>query len=265
LKILAILGSPHRGNTFRITQNIERKMKELGDVEFEYIHLIDYPLNPCRGCFACFINGEDKCPEKDGRDELIRKLYESDGVVFVSPTYAMTVSWLFKIFIDRFAYNLHRPCFFGKYAVVVSAAGNPGLDDTLKYMAGIASGIGFDVVDKLGLNALPDNFSLKPLMYRKDRTDEVAGNLFRAITEKRPKKLGMYDYLHFLSMREIYRTIGDDSPTDNAYFESKGWYEKGRSYFHDNVRGNAIAKLGAVIMTKMMVRELKKKQAGSKK
>ena len=53
VKVLAIMGSPHNGNSLEITQRIEDKLVGLGDVDFEYIHLKDIDLQPCKGCFVC--------------------------------------------------------------------------------------------------------------------------------------------------------------------------------------------------------------------
>jgi multimeric flavodoxin WrbA len=34
-------------------------MKALGAVEFDYLHLADHDLRSCRGCFTCFVRGEE--------------------------------------------------------------------------------------------------------------------------------------------------------------------------------------------------------------
>jgi multimeric flavodoxin WrbA len=100
MKILAIMGSPHGGNSLEKTQRIENKLKQFGDVEFEYVHL------------------------KDNKETISQKIEEADGVIFVTPVYSMHVSYLLKRFIDRFAYNFHRPRYFGRYALAVAVSGN---------------------------------------------------------------------------------------------------------------------------------------------
>lgn len=44
MKILVIMGSPRKGNTYRAAQRIEDVMRSLGDVEFEYLMLKDVGL-----------------------------------------------------------------------------------------------------------------------------------------------------------------------------------------------------------------------------
>ena len=65
MKILSIMGSPHNGNTHNKIQEIERKLTKYNDVDFESIILKDMDLKPCKGCFLCFIKGENSCPLND--------------------------------------------------------------------------------------------------------------------------------------------------------------------------------------------------------
>ena len=46
MKIIAIMGSPHKGNTLELTQRVEERLKTLGDMDFEYLHLKDADLKP---------------------------------------------------------------------------------------------------------------------------------------------------------------------------------------------------------------------------
>ena len=41
IKVVAIMGSPHKGNSLEVTQRIERRLAQQGDVQFDYIHLKD--------------------------------------------------------------------------------------------------------------------------------------------------------------------------------------------------------------------------------
>lgn len=39
MKILAIMGSPHKGNSLQATKRIEERFEQFGDVDFYYVHL----------------------------------------------------------------------------------------------------------------------------------------------------------------------------------------------------------------------------------
>jgi multimeric flavodoxin WrbA len=258
IKILAIMGSPHRGNSLEITQRIEKKLVQLGDVDFEYVHLKDVDLRPCKGCFVCFVKGEDRCPLKDDMEVIRQKVEEADGVIFVTPVYSMHVSYLMKQFIDRFAYNLHRPRYFGKYALAVAVTGNIGLGPTLKYLTDVAGGLGFDCVDQLGYLAAPKNTPLRTIATRKDRTDEVVHRFYRAIVERRPRKLTFTDHLGFRLMQASYARLETMSPTDYRHWKERGWLEKETQYFHDNVKRNVFMDLIARFIGWMTGRQIDK-------
>lgn len=258
MKILAIMGSPHKGNTLEITQRVEGKLKQLGDVEFEYVHLKGVDLKPCKGCFTCFIKGEECCPLKDDREKISQKIEWADGVVFVTPVYSMHVSYLLKIFIDRFAYNFHRPCWFGKYAIALAATGGLGLDETLKYLKMVAVGWGFEFVDQIGLIAPPKNTPMQRLIEKKDRTEKVVCKFYRVIKEKKPRRLALSDYISFRLMRAIYSRMETMSPTDYKYFKEKGWLGKDVRYFYDNVKGNVFKDLIARLIAWVVGRQIDK-------
>ncbi len=58
----------------------------------------------CRGCGTCFLKDEEHCPLEDDRDLLIRRMEDSDGVVFATPNYSLQVSGIMKTFLDRLAF-----------------------------------------------------------------------------------------------------------------------------------------------------------------
>jgi multimeric flavodoxin WrbA len=238
MKILAIMGSPHKGNSLEATQRIEEKLTQFGDVEFEYIHLKDVELKPCRGCFVCFMKGEARCPVKDDKQMIAQKIEEADGVIFVSPVYSMHVSYLFKGFVDRFSCTFHRPCYWGKYALTVAVAGNIGLKETSKYLQDVALAWGFEAVDKLEYRMAPRNTSMRAISTQKDRTDEAVLRFYTAIKEKRPRRLTFRDHFTFRLMQASYARLETLSPTDYQYWKEQGWLEPDAIYFHQNVRPN---------------------------
>ena len=261
MKILALLGSPNRGNTLEITRRFEEKLTAFGDVEFEYIHLKDMKVDSCRGCFVCFLKGEDACPLKDDVGMIRDKIEEADGVVFVSPVYALHVTYLMKRFIDRLAYIFHRPRYFGKYAVVISAAGNPrlGLKDTLKYMETTAVSWGFRCVGRLGYGRLPKTMNAPDLEAgRKDRMDEVVRAFHCALREDKPRKLKFTDHLWFRSVQTVYKKMGNRSPEDYRYFEEKGWLDRRTTWFSHHVIINPLYDAAAKILAGLMGGQIEK-------
>jgi multimeric flavodoxin WrbA len=263
MKILAIMGSPHKGNSLEVTQRIEDKLARFGDVEFDYVHLRRVELKPCLGCFACFIRGEERCPVKDDKGMIAQKIEEADGVVFVSPVYSMHVSYLFKGFVDRFACTFHRPCYWGKYALTVAVAGNIGLKETSKYLGDVARAWGFEVVDELGYRMAPKRTPMRAIATQKDRTDEVVHEFYAAIKGKRPQKLTFKDHFTFRIMQASYSRLETMSPTDYRYWKDKGWLESETVYFHDNVKANWLFDRATRVMGWMTGRQIDRAVAQS--
>ena len=264
MKIVAIMGSPHKGNTLEKLQQIERKLTQYNDVEFEHINLNDVDLRPCKGCFRCFINGEESCPLKDDKDKIFQKIGEADGVVFASPVYSMHVSYLMKVFIDRFSYTFHRPRYFGKYAMTVAVAGNIGLKETLKYLRMVAKTWGFEFVDELGYCAAPKNTPMKTPSLKRDRTDEVVHKFYTAIKEKKPRKLTFSDHLTFRLMQSVYMRLETMSPYDYSYWKENGWFDRDTTFFCGNIRRSRFKDGVARFLGWMMGRQMDKALAKMK-
>jgi multimeric flavodoxin WrbA len=92
MKILAINGSPHEGNTSDKINQIKHFFSSYDDVDFEIINLKDMNILPCKGCFVCFMKGRNMCPFKDDREVIEQKMMNADGVIFATPVYSMHVS-----------------------------------------------------------------------------------------------------------------------------------------------------------------------------
>jgi len=155
MKILVIMGSPRKGNTYRAAERIREILRSYGPAEFEYLWLREENLGFCRGCFTCIAKGEESCPVRDSAPAILQKMLDADGVIFASPVYGMNVCGLFKVFIDRFAYIFHRPWFFDKKALLLTTTGAVGASDVLKYLRLTAQIWGFEVAGEAGLITPP--------------------------------------------------------------------------------------------------------------
>ncbi|MBA7519828.1 hypothetical protein ES705_11916 [subsurface metagenome] len=164
MKILAICGSPHKGNTYAALNSIKENYPT---IDYKLLMLNEVNLEQCQGCYVCFQKGEEKCPLKDDRDMIINEMLDADGIVFASPVYVNHISTLMKHFIDRLGYIAHRPCFFGKHAMVMAICGGFGADKANEYMNGIFSVFGFNVVSSLELQISTKSETEKKYNYEK--------------------------------------------------------------------------------------------------
>ena len=68
MKIVAICGSPKRGNTYNILRMLKQSNPE---IDFKILMLSELDLKDCFGCYSCINTGEENCPLKDDRDLII--------------------------------------------------------------------------------------------------------------------------------------------------------------------------------------------------
>lgn len=258
MKILVIVGSPLKGNTYLAAKKIEEFMRSMGNVEFEYLMLKDVNLSQCRGCFVCFLNGEEYCPCKDDAHLIEQKMHDADGVIFATPVYGMNVSALMKLFIDRLSYIFHRPRFFNKKALLLSTTGALGLKEVLGYLKLVAEVWGFEVSYTVGLVTPPIPVSGKHEQKNDQKLKEAALEFYNSFQKKRrsprPK-----DILVFRAQKASFGKLGLSFPADYIYWKEKGWLSPEAKYYVDvpvNPVYNAIGWISEQILERKMRKEM---------
>jgi multimeric flavodoxin WrbA len=229
MKILVILGSPRKGESFWGITQMEERFKSYSDVEIEYAWLKDMTLKDCLGCHACILMGESKCPLKDDTAVLQQKMMEADGVIITSPVYSMHVSALLKKPIDHFSYLWHRPRFFGKYAMGLVSGGGQ-FKETLDYIKLNTTNWGFTYVTGVGV---AHHEALTPKYAAKQEKDlrNAADMFYQAIKSQKHPTPSLSDLIRFRVWRINARYLKESNPVDNAYWTEKGWFEK--NYYAD--------------------------------
>lgn len=145
MNYLLINGSPHKGNTWLLVEQIKKEIAFVSaKSDFEEIHLSDLKLPFCTGCSLCFRKGCEYCPHSEVMKSIIDKIDWADGIVFSTTTFNMHPTALTKNLIDHLCFMLHRPFFFTKKALVISTTAGVGANKAVKYIAGTLRGIGFN-------------------------------------------------------------------------------------------------------------------------
>jgi len=261
MKILVVMGSPRKGNTYHAVQRIEEMMTARsgspGGMTFSYLMLAEADLAGCRGCFSCFRWGEEKCPIHDDAAAIEARMHEADGVVFASPVYGMNVTGLFKTYVDRLSYVFHRPRFFGKTALLVTTAGILGTKEVLEYMDLVASVWGFDVAHRVGLLA-PDDPVPPSFAAENERKLAAAADAFlQALQRPERPSPSLKDVMLFHGQRASFAEMEGIFPVDYAYWKEHGWLEKKTKYFVD-VPVNPLYHLAGTVMEWSMRRQARR-------
>jgi len=235
MKVLVIMGSPRKGNTYRATERIREIIEENVPVEWETVMLKDAHLEDCLGCYQCFEKGEEYCSLDDDASLLEQKMKEADGVIFATPVYGFQVSSLMKLFIDRHSYIFHRPRFFRQKALLLTTAGMAGTSDVLKYLDLVARIWGFDVAAQVGIWSHATFGPLPPYVIQENekKLRKAADAFITALkrgTRSRPK---LFDVLGFHIWRAPSDELGELAPADRHYWADQGWLDKGRRYYVD--------------------------------
>ena len=222
MKILAIIGSTRKANTYNIVKRIEQYHKEITDCEYEYIFLKDINIDRCLGCFACISKGEDYCPLKDDRNLVVQKMEASDGVILASPNYAMNVSWLMKNCIDRFAYTCHRPKYFNqKFMLLITSGGYMGVKNAMKALSIMASG--GNVVSKLSVFYSPQ-MSEKKLRIRENKIKKNTEKFVKSIKEKNGHRPSLSFLIWFSVFKALSEKNQENFPADYNYYKNKNYF-----------------------------------------
>jgi len=231
-KIVVLMGSPRKGNTFRACEEFREHLQKIYPAEFEYVWLKDVHIEPCKGCFVCFPKGEESCPSRnDDIAVIVQKMLDADGVIFASPVYSWNVSALMKTFIDRISYTGHRPRFAGKKAFFLVTTGMMGAGEVLKYMKKIAWAWGFECTGTVGLitpnGVVPRYRAEMNTKLLKKSAKRFSTRLLRT-TQRSP---GIMDVILFHGGKGAISQLETLSPADYHYWKSRGWFSQDVHYF----------------------------------
>lgn len=100
MKVLVINGSPkgERSDTMKMTRAF---LEGLDVQDAEVIDTMKKRVNPCLGCYACWWKTPGKCIQKDGMEEVLKKIVNADLVIWSFPLYCYGMPSNLKAYIDR--------------------------------------------------------------------------------------------------------------------------------------------------------------------
>ena len=99
IKVLGISTSPRiKGNSDLLLCRALAGAESAG-ANTEYLRLPDYKVSPCIECNACYATG--LCKVQDDYQQLLKKILDTDHLIFATPIFFMTVCAQAKMLIDR--------------------------------------------------------------------------------------------------------------------------------------------------------------------
>jgi len=140
MNILAIQGSPRRHGNTRAVLDVVVEAAEGAGANVDVIRLAEFKnISGCLECFGCQKEkSEPACAVDDDIQAVLKKATKSDLILWATPVFCWSPSWLAKIAMDRFycMFKFHEDGHVDsllegrKQAAVITAGGdeNDGAD-----------------------------------------------------------------------------------------------------------------------------------------
>ena len=218
MKILAICGSPRKGNTYSALNSIKENYP---NIDYKVLMLNELNFELCRGCYTCVLRGEDKCPIKDDRDIIVKEMLDADGIIFASPVYSHMISATMKNLFDRLGFYAHRPRFFDKYAMTIITCSGYGAEEAIKYMDKMLGVFGFNLVPPLELQFRPGKMPEKNKIQNNEKAIEAFNTLIARIEKGERDKPSLGMLIPFKVFKHVSEIGKDVMKADYEYYKDK--------------------------------------------
>ena len=231
MNVLSVIGTANEGNT--------KALKDLFMKEFSSSCNIQEVVLPkdfskvCLGCANCILKGENYCPHHQEVYPILKKILNSDILVFSSPVIVMSVSSAMKMFLDHLAYMwmAHRPeeKMFSKVGLVIYTAGGAGMKDTVKLLKNNMENWGVKKVFSFGITTMKMKGNYSDYK-RKDKVEKKVKKLALKVKKHTGKKTGLKMRILFNIFR--LNQLNSWNKMDHDHWEERGWLNKERPYKH---------------------------------
>ena len=228
MKILTILGTPHRGNTRAIVDLFLNEFK--GDnVEFEEIILPNDFNSFCMGCANCILKGEEKCPHYDSINPIIEKIDKADLIIFATPVFVGSCTGSLKSLLDHLAYMwiVHRPkeSMFKKVGLIITSAGGSGVKPTVKLLKNNLFYLGVPRFFNYGVTTMKMGGNYKD----KDKIKKQVKNKVNKIKKSLDKRKVGFKTKFFFKLFGMTQKNGWNK-VDSNYWKNNGWLDGKKPY-----------------------------------
>ena len=235
MKILEICGSPRKsGHTQFILDQCKKKLNVVSqeeNVTYDRISIYHSNLDWCKGCRLCFKLSETKCPHKDDLLDIKSRMENADIIIIGSPICVEDVSGGFKNWLDRMAFNCHRPFLDGKSVYVFTTSAAKASKHGIKTITRAITSWGGSVISY-------DNFIIGEDFNTSDfNTSDFDKNYAALITKRmipltrtyHKESVSLYSLISFgIQKRYWKRKI---HTADYQYWLDKKWFSPGTLYF----------------------------------
>lgn len=231
MKILTIMGTPHKGNTRAV---VDLFLKEFEDEKntFDEIVIPKDFNNICLGCANCILHGEDKCPHYKEVNPLIKKIEEADLIIIGTPVFVGSCTGGLKAFLDHMAYMwlVHRPSasMFNKVGLIVTSAGGSGVKQTVKLIKNNMFYWGIPQIYNYGVTTMKMGGNYSEYKDKEKIINQVHKKAIQVKKALNNRRVGFKTKFFF----KLFGMTQKDgwNKTDSDYWKEQGWLNGKRPY-----------------------------------
>ncbi|MSU01218.1 NAD(P)H-dependent oxidoreductase [Tissierella sp. DSM 105185] len=228
MKITVIHGQSHKGSTYNITKQIIDKILDTNKEIYEYFMPRDTP-NYCIGCYNCFNESENSCPQAEKVQKIVKSMEISDIIVIDSPTYCFEMTGQLKTLFDHFGYMWlsHRPkqVMFNKVGIVISTAAGAGARKVTKALAQQMFWLGIPKVFQYSKNVSASNWEMVPNKVKKSIEHDIS-KLSTKVQSKVGKVSPNFRLKFIFTIMGMMQKSNNWNKVDQNYWKENGWLDK---------------------------------------
>ncbi|WP_154439634.1 flavodoxin family protein [Tissierella pigra] len=228
IKITVIHGQSHKGSTYNITKQIIDKILDTNKEIYEYFMPRDTP-NYCIGCYNCFNESENSCPQAEKVQKIVKSMEISDIIVIDSPTYCFEMTGQLKTLFDHFGYMWlsHRPkqVMFNKVGIVISTAAGAGARKVTKALAQQMFWLGIPKVFQYSKNVSASNWEMVPNKVKKSIEHDIS-KLSTKVQSKVGKVSPNFRLKFIFTIMGMMQKSNNWNKVDQNYWKENGWLDK---------------------------------------
>lgn len=229
MKILTIMGTPHKGNTRAITDLF---LDEFKGNEFDEIVLPNDFSNFCYGCANCILKGESECPHHEEVNKIVSKIENADLIILATPVFVGSCTSGMKALLDHLAYMwlVHRPneSLFNKVGLIITTAGGSGVGATVKLLKQNLFYLGVPNIYNYGVTTMKMGGNYVDYK-RKDKIKKDVRKKANEIKKALKKRKVGFKTKFFFKMFGMTQKNGWNK-VDSDYWKEKGWLNGKKPY-----------------------------------
>lgn len=231
MKVLTIMGTPHKGNTKALV-DLFLKEFESEKNEFDEIVLPNDFNKICCGCANCILKGEDKCPHYNEVNPIINKIKKADLIILATPIFVGSCTSGLKALLDHLAYMwlVHRPneSMFNKVGLILTSAGGSGIKQTVKLLKSNLFYLGVPKIYNYGITTMKMGGNYCDYK-NKDKIKKQVSRKVKKVKKSLSKRKVGFKTKFFFKLFGMTQKNGWNK-VDVYYWKEQGWLDGKKPY-----------------------------------